>query len=160
MLGGEHTAKSVRCLREFGRVIVYGSATGEKGTLDPRILYARGTSVHGLWLTQLANNRAVMGAGWKQLSEWIERDLLRPVIGEVFPLEQIDDAAILTQRAFDHELGFLRQRLTQIVEHGLRHLAWLVREDDAIHEALPAWAAALAAYAPEPFRAFTHDPLA
>jgi hypothetical protein len=50
--------------------------------------------------------------------------------------------------------------LTQIVEHGLRHLAWLVREDDAIHEALPAWPIALAGYAPEPFRAFTHDPLA
>lgn len=25
MLGGEHTAKSVRCLRDFGRVIVYGA---------------------------------------------------------------------------------------------------------------------------------------
>jgi hypothetical protein len=50
--------------------------------------------------------------------------------------------------------------VSQIVEHGLRHLAWLVREDDAIHEALPTWPAALATYAPEPFRAFTHDPMA
>ena len=50
--------------------------------------------------------------------------------------------------------------VTQIVEHGLRHLAWLVREDDAIHRALRDWPAALTAYAPEPFRAFTHDPLA
>ena len=29
MLGGEHTTKSVRCLRDFGRVIVYGAATGQ-----------------------------------------------------------------------------------------------------------------------------------
>jgi hypothetical protein len=50
--------------------------------------------------------------------------------------------------------------VSQIVEHGLRHLAWLVREDVTIHDALPAWPHALAAYAPEPFRAFTHDPLA
>src|SRR5579864_6107047 len=28
MLGGEHTAKSLRCLRAFGRVIQYGTATG------------------------------------------------------------------------------------------------------------------------------------
>src|SRR5271154_1360999 len=28
MLGGEHTAKSLRCLRDFGRVIQYGTATG------------------------------------------------------------------------------------------------------------------------------------
>ena len=27
MLGGEHTAKSIRCVRDFGRVIVYGAAT-------------------------------------------------------------------------------------------------------------------------------------
>lgn len=49
--------------------------------------------------------------------------------------------------------------LSQIVEHGLRHLAWLTREDDAIHAALPAWPIALASYAPEPFRSFTHDPM-
>src|SRR5262249_55538804 len=30
MLGGEHTAKSVRCLRDFGRVISYGAATGNR----------------------------------------------------------------------------------------------------------------------------------
>src|SRR6476660_6655800 len=48
MLGGEHTMKSVRCLRDFGRVIAYGSATGKPSQVDPRILYAKGTSVHGL----------------------------------------------------------------------------------------------------------------
>jgi hypothetical protein len=50
--------------------------------------------------------------------------------------------------------------LSQVVEHGLRHLAWLVSEDDAIHEALAPWSAALVAYRPEPFRAFGHDPAA
>lgn len=41
-----------------------------------------------------------------------------------------------------------------VVEHGLRHLAWLVRDDPGIHGALPEWAEALADYEPEPFRAF------
>jgi hypothetical protein len=48
--------------------------------------------------------------------------------------------------------------LSQVVEHGLRHLAWLVAGDDAIHDALARWAQALSPYAPEPFRAFGHDP--
>ena len=48
--------------------------------------------------------------------------------------------------------------LTQVVEHGLRHLAWLVQQDDAIHGALPAWAEVLAPYEPEPFRAFGREP--
>jgi hypothetical protein len=48
--------------------------------------------------------------------------------------------------------------LSQVVEHGLRHLAWLVAEDGAIHDALAMWTQALADYVPEPFRAFGHDP--
>lgn len=48
--------------------------------------------------------------------------------------------------------------LSQVVEHGLRHLAWLVREDHAIRTALADWAAVLSAYDPEPFRAFGREP--
>jgi hypothetical protein len=48
--------------------------------------------------------------------------------------------------------------LTQVVEHGLRHLAWLVREDDAIQETLTGWQRALSEYDPEPFRAFGREP--
>ena len=48
--------------------------------------------------------------------------------------------------------------VSQVVEHGLRHLAWLVREDDDIHRALDDWARALSGYKPEPFRAFGREP--
>ena len=92
MLGGEHTAKSVRCVRDFGRVIVYGAATGEKATLDPRILYAKGASVHGLWLTYLSMKRDLMAAAWKQLAEWAAAGDLRPVVGHVFEMERVGDA--------------------------------------------------------------------
>lgn len=48
--------------------------------------------------------------------------------------------------------------LSQVVEHGLRHLAWLVRGDEEIHRALPEWSLALGDYEPEPFRAFGREP--
>lgn len=92
MLGGEHVAKSVRCVRDFGRVIVYGSATGQKPELDTRILYAKGASVHGLWLTYLSGNRDLMNAAWQQLSAWTAQGHLRPVIGQVLPLERAAEA--------------------------------------------------------------------
>ena len=42
----------------------------------------------------------------------------------------------------------------QVVEHGLRHLAWLVHDDPIVAAELPtAWASVLAGYTPEPFRA-------
>ncbi|MBZ5720571.1 MAG: NADPH:quinone oxidoreductase family protein [Acidobacteriia bacterium] len=92
MLGGEHTAKSVRCLRDFGRVIVYGSATGQRSEVDTRSLYAKGASVHGLWLTYLSAKRDLMQAAWKQLSAWAALGKLNPVVGHVLPLEQASEA--------------------------------------------------------------------
>ena len=41
-----------------------------------------------------------------------------------------------------------------VVEHGLRHLAWLVEDDPVVAAELPAgWRPILAEYVPEPFRA-------
>jgi hypothetical protein len=41
----------------------------------------------------------------------------------------------------------------QVVEHALRHLAWLAQDDEAVRAQLsPAWLAALEGYVPEPFR--------
>jgi hypothetical protein len=40
-----------------------------------------------------------------------------------------------------------------VVEHGLRHLAWLAQDDPVVARELPpAWIPLLAAYVPEPFR--------
>jgi hypothetical protein len=44
--------------------------------------------------------------------------------------------------------------VAQVVEHGLRHLAWLSTDDPVIGAELsPAWREVVAAYVPEPFRA-------
>ena len=41
----------------------------------------------------------------------------------------------------------------QVLEHGLRHLAWLAKDDAAVGSALSKeWKRLLAGYAPEPFR--------
>jgi hypothetical protein len=40
----------------------------------------------------------------------------------------------------------------QVVEHGLRHLAWLVRDDPVVSRELDDWKALLESYVPEPFR--------
>jgi NADPH:quinone reductase-like Zn-dependent oxidoreductase len=97
MLGGEHTAKSLRCLRDFGRVIQYGTATGKQPQLDVRALYAKSASVQGLWLTYLSQKPEIMGPAWKQLSEWIEARKLAPVIGQVLPLDRAREGYKLLQ---------------------------------------------------------------
>jgi NADPH2:quinone reductase len=92
MLGGEHTAKSLRCLRDFGRVIQYGTATGKQPKLDLRAMYAKSASVQGLWLTYLSQKAEIMEPAWKQVSAWIAQGKLTPQIGQVFPLERAVEA--------------------------------------------------------------------
>jgi NADPH2:quinone reductase len=92
MLGGEHTAKSLRCLRDFGRVIQYGTATGHAPKIDLRAMYAKSASLQGLWLTYLAQKREIMDPAWQRLSGWIAEGKLTPQIGQVFPLERAVEA--------------------------------------------------------------------
>ena len=92
MLGGEHTAKSLRCLRDFGRVIQYGTATGKQPKLDVRAMYAKSASVQGLWLTYLSQKAEIMEPAWQQVSAWIAQGKLTPQIGNVFPLERAVEA--------------------------------------------------------------------
>jgi NADPH:quinone reductase len=97
MLGGEHTAKSLRCVRDFGRVIQYGTATGKAPQLDLRAMYAKSASVQGLWLSYLSQKREIMEPAWKQLSAWIAEGKLTPQIGHLFPLERAVEAYKLLQ---------------------------------------------------------------
>jgi len=59
------------------------------------------------------------------------------------------DLARSEAAAAPRQVGYL-----QVLEHGLRHLAWLVQDDPVVAAELsPSWAVALAGYVPEPFRA-------
>ena len=92
MLGGEQTAKSQRCLSDYGRVVLYGTVTGQAPHFDIRSMYARTSSVHGLWLSKLAQKSDVMESAWKQLSGWIEEGRLLPVIGHTLRVGDAADA--------------------------------------------------------------------
>ena len=100
MLGGEHTAKSMRCCRDFGRVIIYGTATGERQKFDIGALLSRGLSAHGLWLSVLAEDHRLMSECLKAMQPWIEAGKLHPEIGHTLPMEQAGEAhRLLLQRA-------------------------------------------------------------
>lgn len=92
MLGGDDTAKSLRCLRDFGRVIQYGTASGKQPKLDLRAMYAKSGIVQGLWLTYLSQKREIMEPAWQQLSVWIAERKLTPQIGHVFPFDHAVEA--------------------------------------------------------------------
>ena len=92
MLGGEHTAKSTRCLGDMGRLIIYGTATGQSPQFDFLSMFRKNISVHALWLTPLTANVQLMRQAWRDMSEWIAAGKLRPVVGHELPLAKAADA--------------------------------------------------------------------
>jgi NADPH2:quinone reductase len=100
MLGGEHTAKSLRCCRPFGRVIIYGTATGQPQQFDTGVMMAKSLSAHGLWLSILAKDHELIGRSLQAMQPWIEQGKLHPEIGHILPMEQAGEAhRLMLQRA-------------------------------------------------------------
>jgi hypothetical protein len=102
----------------------------------------------------------VHSTSWRVVDQWI----LLTFLVAVEPPARVPDAceAELVTRvelARGQAIGPApKVHLSQVVEHGLRHLAWLVREDEAINQALAGWTRTLSVYTPEPFRAFGREP--
>ena len=92
MLGGENTARSLRCCRPFGRVIIYGTATGERHKFDSGVMMAKSLSAHGLWLSVLSNDSELIARSMKTMQPWIDQGKLHPEIGHVLPMEKAAEA--------------------------------------------------------------------
>jgi NADPH2:quinone reductase len=91
-LAGEHTAKSLGCCAEFGRVILFGNATGERARFNTSAMYNRGLSAHGLWLSKLSANHALIRQALDSMMPYILSGQVRPTIGAKFPISAAGDA--------------------------------------------------------------------
>ncbi len=92
MLGGADTAKSTRCLRPLGRIVIYGFASGQPPQFDFAAMFQRNASAHALWLTPLSQEREHMSQAWRDMSSWLAEGKLRPIVGHQLPLEQAAEA--------------------------------------------------------------------
>jgi NADPH2:quinone reductase len=107
-LGGEHTGKSIRCCGFLGRVILFGTATGEEPRFNPGSLYLKATSVHGLWLSRLVAHRELIESALSSLQPWVASSAVKPEVGAVLPLDQAAEA---------HRMLLERRNYGKIVLH-------------------------------------------
>jgi NADPH2:quinone reductase len=91
-LAGEHTSKSLGCCAEFGRVILFGNATGERAKFNTSAMYSKGLSAHGLWLSKLSANHGLIRQALDSMTPYIQNGQLRPTIGAKFPISAAGDA--------------------------------------------------------------------
>lgn len=92
-VGGETTQRSLSCLTGFGRMTVYGAASGEPGRPDTGTLLFNNHSLLGYHLGQAIEHtpQRVLGAV-PDLTEALTAGELEVVVGETFSLSDVKEA--------------------------------------------------------------------
>ena len=86
--GGATADGSLAALAPFGRLAVYGRASGTAAApLDPAALMHGSRSVVGFWLAEIGALRGGVGPALEELLSLTATGLLRPVVGGHYPLE-------------------------------------------------------------------------
>jgi NADPH:quinone reductase len=97
MVGGDVFNKTVKCLATFGRLVVFGAASGEHSRFYPLSLMARNQSVIGFFLPQIIRKPELLQPSLVELLTYLGAGKLKLTIGGVFPLEDAAKVHTLLQ---------------------------------------------------------------
>ncbi|ARF16265.1 quinone oxidoreductase family protein [Sporosarcina ureae] len=92
MVGGDIFRKTLKCLAPFGRMVVFGAASGERSPMDAGELMQRNQSVVGFFLPQIMKNFEVYQNSFKELLDYVRNGDLQLTIGGTFDLEEAAEA--------------------------------------------------------------------
>ncbi|SFK20812.1 NADPH2:quinone reductase [Halobacillus dabanensis] len=88
MAGGNVFHETVKCMRGFGRVVVYGVASGDPASMYPSGLMNRNLSVIGFFLPQIMKKPVLFEKSLNQLLQMVNTGGLKLTVGGVFDLEE------------------------------------------------------------------------
>lgn len=88
MVGGDVFKDTLKCLAPFGKVVIYGVASGEQAVMHPSSLMAKNQSVIGFFLPQIMRKRELFMRSIRELFGYLEEGKLQLIIGETYPLEE------------------------------------------------------------------------
>ena len=92
MVGGEVFAESLRALAPFGRLVAYGTASGQQPEVSTRKLMQHSVAVVGFWLVHALGSPAMSGEVIARLLQMVRDGTLRPVIGATYGLGEAERA--------------------------------------------------------------------
>jgi NADPH:quinone reductase len=89
MVGADFPEKNLECLNVFGRMVVFGAASRERGTIVPVALMKRCHAVVGFYLPQIMRRPDLFVPSLEKVLAWISSGDLELTIGDTYPLEQV-----------------------------------------------------------------------
>lgn len=110
MVGDEVFHNSLKCLAHFGRMIVFGRASGKETLIDPRQLMSKNQTVSGFLLTGFQDdqmNREIL----QEMFEYIKKGKMKVIVGGVYSLEEAAKAHKLIENRSTHGKILLKPTL-------------------------------------------------
>lgn len=97
MVGGEVFNKTLKCLAPFGRLVIFGAASGEQAEFHPGQLMRKNQSVIGFFLPQIMRNPELFQQSFKELLGYMANGQLKLTIGGSYPLAEAAEVHRLLQ---------------------------------------------------------------
>ncbi len=94
-VGGETGTQVFRSLDGGGRLLLYGTLSGEPIQVDPRLVISGPRTVEGFWLGHWFRQRTIPAAlfVFREIAALIRQGALRSEVGTIYPLADIQSAA-------------------------------------------------------------------
>jgi NADPH:quinone reductase-like Zn-dependent oxidoreductase len=93
-VGGQTGTAVLDSLGECGRLLVYGTLSGEPISVDPRALIARRLNIEGFWLGHWMRERSIPATLllFREITSLLRMGVLNSEIGRIYALSQITEA--------------------------------------------------------------------
>ena len=88
MVGSDFPEKNLTCLNVFGRMVVFGAASRERGSIVPASLMNECHAVVGFYLPQIMRRPDLFVPSLREVLGWISSGDLQLTIGATYPLEK------------------------------------------------------------------------
>ena len=92
MVGGTISDQSLQCLAPFGRMVIYGVASGQISQFSgPQLMY-KNQAIIGYWLAGQISRSDRITLAIMSLMQYLLSGQLEIIVGQIFPLEQAAEA--------------------------------------------------------------------
>jgi NADPH2:quinone reductase len=88
MVGGKIAEQNLQCLAPFGRLVVYGAASGQQAQFNGIQLMYKNQAVIGYWLTAWMKRPDKIAQAAAALMHYLAEGKLEIIVGQTFPLAE------------------------------------------------------------------------
>jgi len=92
MVGGQIAEQSLQCLAPYGRMVVYGAASGQIVQFSGIQLMYKNQAIIGYWLTSQMSRSDRIAMAAMELMQYLASGKLEIIVGQTFPLAEAAEA--------------------------------------------------------------------